>query len=229
MVCCRYVCSVVLTTVDSTSYHFTSIVPVLSIDRLHFLNEVTLSPVPCHHLQIVNSALESQRHARQGQSDTVRQSLVVLLGSVAKHLDPEDPQVPEVSPHDAYPHVVCCNTNPNYKMKYRHCPSNAPVRTHTTRVYVCMYVCVYVCERGYICAQTDKNTNLQQPGYRPTSCDTVDTVGDCARCGWQLHLPADQGGQASRARDPRASTRPTSGRSEIWRSSWCRVRCPALL
>ena len=84
MVCCRYVCSVVLITLDSTPYHF---------------NEVTLSPVPCHHLQIVNSALESQRQARQGQSDTVRQSLVVLLGSVAKHLDPEDPQVPEVSPH----------------------------------------------------------------------------------------------------------------------------------
>ena len=47
-------------------------------------------------MQIVNVALEGQRQARHSQGDTVRQSLVVLLGSVAKHLDPGDPQIPEV-------------------------------------------------------------------------------------------------------------------------------------
>eukprot|EP00038_Savillea_parva_P019291 m.27053 g.27053 ORF g.27053 m.27053 type:complete len:2638 (-) comp4371_c0_seq1:195-8108(-) len=44
-------------------------------------------------LQIVNAALEAQRHHG---TDSVRVSLVVLLGSIAKHLDPTDPQIPEV-------------------------------------------------------------------------------------------------------------------------------------
>lgn len=44
-------------------------------------------------LQIVNTALNEQQ--RVGH-DTVRVSLVVLLGSVAKHLAQDDPQIPEV-------------------------------------------------------------------------------------------------------------------------------------
>jgi len=45
-------------------------------------------------LQIINAGLEKQQHI--GRADTVKASLVVMLGSVAKHLDKDDPQIPEV-------------------------------------------------------------------------------------------------------------------------------------